>query len=127
MQAGKNSAAFSKALTELIGIATAHLSNALKYTLLLPKGEKGMRRFCLWALGMAVLTLRKIDRHKDFTRGNKVKITRRSVKATITVTNILVTHDRSLRLLFDIMTRSLTPPGLDLRKLSPARHDASPG
>ncbi|NIO43335.1 MAG: squalene/phytoene synthase family protein, partial [Burkholderiales bacterium] len=55
---------FGEGLEKLIGIARAHLRNALSYTLLIPGSEKGIRRFCLWALGMAVLTLRKINRNR---------------------------------------------------------------
>jgi farnesyl-diphosphate farnesyltransferase len=63
--------------------------------------------FCLWALGMAVLTLRKINRNRGFTTGNEVKISRRSVRATIAATNMLVSNDRMLRLLFDVTTHGL--------------------
>ena len=53
---------FGEGLNELIGVAHAHLRNALEYTLLIPGKEIGIRRFCLWAIGLAVLTLRKIER-----------------------------------------------------------------
>jgi len=127
LQPGRNSDAFGAALSELVGIAAAHLRNALEYTLLLPRHEKGLRRFCLWALGMAVLTLRKIDRHPGFTRGNEVKITRRSVRATIAATNLLVSSDRALRLLFKLMTRPLAAPELEQYKsLAATRRKPSP-
>ena len=54
---------------ELIGVAHAHLRNALDYTLLIPGNETGIRRFCLWAIGLAVLTLRKIARESGLHRG----------------------------------------------------------
>ncbi|MFQ5938314.1 MAG: phytoene/squalene synthase family protein, partial [Acidiferrobacterales bacterium] len=79
---------FGDGLEKLIGIARMHLRNALSYTLLIPKKERGIRRFCLWALGMAVLTLRKIHHNHAFTSGDEVKISRRSVKATILATNL---------------------------------------
>lgn len=104
------SEAFGRGLVELIGIARSHLRNALAYTLLLPRREKGLRRFCLWALGMAVLTLRKIHGHLDFTAGKQVKISRRSVKATILVTNLTVSRDFALRLMFDLYTKNLPTP-----------------
>jgi farnesyl-diphosphate farnesyltransferase len=50
---------FRKGLEHLIGIAQHHVHNALKYTQLLPTNETGIRNFCLWTLGMAVLTLKK--------------------------------------------------------------------
>src|SRR5256885_11545663 len=51
---------FDAAMHELVGVAHAHLRNALAFTLLIPGREAGIRRFCLWAIGLAILTLRKI-------------------------------------------------------------------
>ncbi len=98
---------FSLGLSELIGIARLHLQNALAYTLLIPGHETGIRRFCLWALGMAVLTLRKVHANRQFTSGRQVKITRRSVKAVVLVSNVCVSNDAVLKLLFGGFTRSL--------------------
>jgi len=98
---------FSQGLVELIGIARLHLQNALAYTLLIPAHESGIRRFCLWALGMAVLTLRRIHANPTFTSGSQVKISRRSVKAVILASNASVRSDTALRLLFETFTRSL--------------------
>src|SRR6201992_2873680 len=58
---------FDAAMRELVGVAHAHLRNALTYTLLIPSRESGIRRFCLWAIGLAVLTLRRIVQHPGFT------------------------------------------------------------
>ena len=102
-----NGKEFQQALGHLIGVARTHLGNALSYTLLLPGHEVGIRRFCLWALGMAVLTLRKINNHRAFTSGNEVKITRRSVKATIISANLLTRHDFMLRWLFNRLASGL--------------------
>ena len=100
-------ARFAQGLVELIGIARLHLQNALAYTLLIPAHEPGIRRFCLWALGMAVLTLRKIHANPGFTSGSQVKISRRSVKTVVLVSNACVGNDTLLRLLFETFTRSL--------------------
>lgn len=108
--------AFADGLRELIGIARMHLVNALTYTLMFPRHETGIRRFCLWALGMAVLTLRKIHRRLDFTSGRQVKISRRSVRATVAVTSLTVRSDATLRLLFDVLTRGLPRPA-DCRQI----------
>lgn len=98
---------FGQGLGRLIGVAHHHLRNALTYTLLIPADETGIRNFCLWALGMAVLTLRKINRNRDFSSGRQVKISRRSVKATILATRLTVGHDALLRSLFFVATRGL--------------------
>jgi len=98
---------FGNGLEKLIGIAHKHLYNSLSYVLLIPSHEKGIRRFCLWALGMAILTLRKINTHREFKTGQHVKISRRSVKATIISTNLATRSDFTLKTLFYILTRNL--------------------
>ena len=92
---------FRDGLNELLGVAHAHLRNALEYTCMIPKREAGIRRFCLWAIGLAVLTLRKIHRHPTFRSGNEVKVSRRTVKATVLTTNLTLMSNRALRLIFD--------------------------
>ncbi|MBA2352994.1 MAG: squalene/phytoene synthase family protein [Burkholderiales bacterium] len=104
---GQHDAKFGDGLGELIAIAHAHLENALTYTLMIPRREKGIRRFCFWALGMAVLTLRKINRHRDFTSGRQVKISRRSVKATIAATHLTNNSDAVARLMFNLAASGL--------------------
>jgi 4,4'-diapophytoene synthase len=113
LEDGKQTPGFEKALQQLIGVAHSHLANALRYTLLIPSHEIGIRRFCLWALGMAVLTLRKINNNSEFNAGEQVKISRRSVKATIIFTNLLTRNDALLNLLF-----KLTASGLPKEKLA---------
>lgn len=98
---------FVAAMDDLVSVARGHLSNALRYVLLIPKYETGIRSFCLLAVGMAVLTLRKIHGRADFTAGSQVKITRRSVRATLTATNIAVRHDWMLRSLFALSGRGV--------------------
>lgn len=93
-------AAFQKGFRQLIGVAHEHLKNALAYTLLVPSNETGIREFCLWALGMALLTLRKINAHLDFFESSQVKITRRAVKATIVTSRLARGHGSLLRAIF---------------------------
>jgi len=76
--------AFGRGLDELVGIARGHLANALRFIQLIPARETGIRRHCVWALGMAVLTLRRIHATPDFRSGREVKISRRSVRAVTT-------------------------------------------
>ena len=106
--------AFARGLGVLIAVARDHLQDALKYTLLIPPQETGIRRFCLWALGMAVLTLNKLNKHRDFSAGNHVKISRKSVKATVLATSLLAGNNRALTLLFDLSSRNL--PITDIRE-----------
>ncbi|MGB6308407.1 MAG: phytoene/squalene synthase family protein, partial [Steroidobacteraceae bacterium] len=88
---------FAAGYLELVGVAHAHLRNALDYTLLIPGKEMGIRRFCLWAIGLAVLTLRKIERNPSFTAGAQVKVSRSAVAMTRVLTNVGGRSDWVLR------------------------------
>lgn len=101
---------FRLGLSHLISIAHSHLQNALTYTQLLPSHETGIRNFCLWALGMAVLTLIKIKNNLNFNDSNQVKITRNSVKATIIASKLTVRSNLLLSLLFNLTSRNLKTP-----------------
>lgn len=118
LRPGLRDEAFTRGMEELIAIARCHLEDALAYTLLVPKDETGIRRFCLWALGMAVLTLRKIHGRPDFSAGDQVKISRRSVKATIMITSLTVRSDAMLQFLFDSFTRGLPVPNGERKPVS---------
>jgi farnesyl-diphosphate farnesyltransferase len=98
---------FERGVRRLIGIAHAHLGNAVSYSLLIPRQETGIRNFCLWAIGFAVSTLRKINKHIHYSDGNQVKISRASVKRTILTTRLTVQNDGFLKLLFYISTWGL--------------------
>lgn len=102
---------FRLGLTHLISIAHGHLQNALTYTQLLPSHETGIRNFCLWALGMAVLTLKKIKENLNFSESNQVKISRNSVKATIIASKLAGRSNLLLSLLFNLTSRNLKTPG----------------
>ncbi len=101
---------FRLGLEHLISIAHQHLENALRYTLLIPSHETGIRKFCLWALGMAVLTLKKIKQNLNFNQSAQVKISRNSVKATILITKLTVRSDLLLSLLFNRVSNELRTP-----------------
>jgi farnesyl-diphosphate farnesyltransferase len=112
---------FSAGITELVSVAHAHLRNALDYTLLIPREEQGIRRFCLWAIGMAILTLRKIAHNPAFTSGAQVKISRTAVSLTMLMTNTFIGSDRMLRRLFGIAARGVPLARLpEVRRPRPA-------
>jgi farnesyl-diphosphate farnesyltransferase len=112
---------FSAGITELVSVAHAHLRNALDYTLLIPREEQGIRRFCLWAIGMAILTLRKIAHNPAFTAGAQVKISRTAVSLTMLMTNTFIGSDRMLRRLFGIAARGVPLARLpEVRRPRPA-------
>jgi farnesyl-diphosphate farnesyltransferase len=100
-------ARFDAAFSELIGVAHAHLRNALAFTLLIPRRQTGIRRFCLWAIGLAVLTLRNIERTPGFTSGQQIKVSRAAVSMTRLLTSLAVRSDWALRSLFERAARGL--------------------
>ena len=102
-----DSDSFRVGLQELIGIAHHHLRSALEYTSFIPPKESGIRKFCLRAIGLAILTLRKIHSRPGFTNSQRVRISRRSVRATIFVTDVTLSSDRALRMLFSLAAKGL--------------------
>jgi farnesyl-diphosphate farnesyltransferase len=107
---------YAAAVAELVGVAHAHLRHALDYTLLIPAKETGIRRFCLWAIGLAILTLRKIAMNPGFTAGTQVKVSHAAVKLTLALCNASVRSDWLLRRLFSLAAR-----GVPLARISDVR------
>jgi farnesyl-diphosphate farnesyltransferase len=110
MSPGTRDPAFVRGYEMLVATARGHLANALEFTLAMPADQTGIRRFCLWAVGMAVLTLRSIHATPGFRSAAQVKISRRAVTTTIQVTNLCVKRDWLLRGVFDAFTRTLPSP-----------------
>ena len=107
LQSGRADPGFVEGLNRLIAIAGQHLSNALRYILLIPAHETGIRRFCLWALGMAVLTLRRTHARPTFRSGREVRISRRAVRVMGVTTAALARSDAALKILFVGLGRGL--------------------
>jgi farnesyl-diphosphate farnesyltransferase len=115
-------ARFGEAMRELIGVAHAHLRNALAFTLLIPAREEGIRRFCLWAVGLAVLTLRRIEANPRFSAGSQVKVSRSAVTLTRLLTSVAIRNDWLLRGLFRLAARGLPlAPAAEVRRSAPSR------
>lgn len=87
-------------MEKLAVVAHGHLRNALSYTLLIPRRHPGIRRFCLWAIGMAVPTLANIYRNPLFTSGDEVKISRREVRKIVRQYGLMAGSDGLLKMLF---------------------------
>ena len=107
LPAGGDDPAFGRGLVELVGIARGHLVNALRFIELIPARETGIRRHCVSALGMALLTLRRIHATPGFRSGSEVKISRRSVRAVTTLGGLAARWDPALGLLFGALARGL--------------------
>jgi len=98
---------FAEVIEELIAVAHGHLRRALEYTLLIPSSEKGLRRFCLWAIGMAMLTLKKLNSDRHYNSPASTKITRASLKRIIVLSNMAVGQDVLVKGLFASLARGL--------------------
>ena len=98
---------FADGLLALVGVARDHLEAAAQYTLLIPSRETGIRRFLLWALGLAVLTLRRIHADPRYASGAAVKVPRSHVRATVVLTSGAARWDSGLQWLFDTVAAPL--------------------
>ena len=104
-------AGFRTAITELAGVAHGHLRVAHAYTRGIPREQRGIRRFCAWAIGMALYTLRNIAADPGFRDSAAVKISRPRVRAVVLGGNLAVAHDRLLDCAFAWAARGLPAPG----------------
>lgn len=125
---GKAGSGFDAGMRELVGVAHVHLRNALAYTQLIPAKETGIRRFCLWAIGLAVLTLRRIVATPGFTSGAQVKVSHASVGLTQFSTNVAIRNNWLLQRLFNLAAVGLplAAPTVARRSPRPALHLAGP-
>ncbi|MEE3198268.1 MAG: squalene/phytoene synthase family protein, partial [Pseudomonadota bacterium] len=98
---------FFHGLRELVALAHGHLRNALQYTHLIPRHEIGIRRFCFWAIGLALLTLRNIHRKPTFTSGAQVRVSRRTLRMVMSATNLVLRSNSALSLLFSLFARGV--------------------
>jgi farnesyl-diphosphate farnesyltransferase len=113
----RTEAGFHAGLRELVAVAHGHLRNALTYTLLIPARESGVRRFCLWAVGLAVLTLRRIAAYPQFTRGADVKVSHSAVWLTRVSTGLTLRSDHLLQRLMEHAAADLPlAPPLGVRR-----------
>jgi len=92
--------AFGRALNELIAVTHAQLNYALEYTLAISSRDTGIRKFCAWNIGMALLTLRKIVSRPGYSSAVEVKISRTSVFWVLLLTRIGIRSNTWLRFLF---------------------------
>ena len=98
---------FSRAMTRLVGIAHACLADAVEYVKLIPRSETGIRRFCLWAIGLAVLTLRNVRNRPDYNTGADVKVSRRMLKTVVLTANAVSRSNAGVSAAFSVATSGL--------------------
>ena len=104
---------FAQALGKMVGVAHGHLANALKYTLMIPRNQTGIRRFCLWAIGLAVMTLKNIHRRPSYRSGQEVKVSRKRLASMIATINISERSNWALNMLFKWAGRGVPLSAVD--------------
>lgn len=109
---------FGIVIKQLVGVAYAHLNHAMNYTLLIPKDEVGIRRFCLWAIAMAILTLNNIHAKPNFKNGQAVKIKRYQVYTIIRLSNLFINQNKILWGLFHWLGRKLPKVSVNEKSIS---------
>lgn len=103
---------FATGILKLVALANHHLISARHYIQRVPSHETGCRKYCLWAAGMALATLRKINAKPDFKSGQDVKISKNAVRAIIAATSVFSRSDRFVDLFFHHLSRPL-PSSMD--------------
>jgi farnesyl-diphosphate farnesyltransferase len=93
--------------TELLSIAYQKLQDSLRYILLIPKQEIGIRQFCFLAFGLAAMTLSKIANRQQFTHKDAVKLSRHTVMAFYGFTKIASASDFLMKAFFYQSTEPL--------------------
>lgn len=93
--------------SELLQIALEKLEDSLRYILLIPKQDKGIRQFCFLAFGLATMTLSKIASREQFTHQDEVKLSRHTVMTFYSFTKIASGADSLIRAFFYLSTGPL--------------------
>ncbi len=95
------SSGYVRGLHELVEVTHGHQKNALQYIQLIPSHQSGIRRHCLWALGMSLLTLQRIYENPTFSSGAEVKISRLTVRSLIAEAKSALNSNQALADLFN--------------------------
>ena len=83
-----------------VAVALGHAMQALQFIKLLPRTERGMRKFCLLAAEMAVMTLRNIHENPLFREPKEIKISHSDVRNCVFMTFFCASSNLLLDLLF---------------------------
>jgi farnesyl-diphosphate farnesyltransferase len=98
---------FVKGIKNLIKINHKYLEQALHYVLLIPSKETGIRRFCLWAIGIAVATLKNINNNPGFCNVKEIKVSRTKLKLIIFITDLIARYNYLLKIWFKYFSYKL--------------------
>ena len=89
-------------LENLLCKTNAHLKDALKFTLAIPRSEISLRLFCIWPLWMAMKTVAALHNNPALLKSNvPIKIPRSQVKRILLATPLMAWSNSLLKLSFD--------------------------
>jgi farnesyl-diphosphate farnesyltransferase len=90
-----------RVIADLVREAAGYLDRAMDYSLALPRRSPRLRLFCLWPTFFALRTLvRVLGEERILTGGEKIRISRREVRAIIGRTGAACLSDHWLRSLY---------------------------
>jgi farnesyl-diphosphate farnesyltransferase len=84
------------------------------YILELPIQEIGIRKFCIWAVGLALSTLQKINNTTDYTSAQEVTISKTTTQKIIAACNSSITSNLLLKHLFQRTAQGLPKPEVEI-------------
>ena len=127
LYSGTNNSKFAQGLYSLLAVTHGHLQNALAYTLMIPSHETGIRKFCYWAVGLALGTLQKINHTPSYTCAKDVTLSRSTTRRILMASSISIRSNFMLKLLFKSTARGLPSSEIKKDTLFPlASHEGLP-
>jgi isopentenyl-diphosphate delta-isomerase type 1 len=115
LQAGVRDPKHVQVVRQMVGTANAHLQRALQFALLIPARHPGIRRFMVWTIGLALLTLRNVQAHPEAPS----KVSRAEVAWIMGLTRLSQRSDTGLRWLYTLAARQLPFTALAPEQPSP--------
>ena len=112
---------FVTGIQSLLGICHAHLRNASRYIELIPAHESGLRKFCFWAVGMALLTLGNINRNPAYKKSSQIKIGKLKLLMVIAVSGLVCRSNTLIRFVLKFWSKGL-PPAVTVSTNTERRH-----
>lgn len=115
-------ALFRHCQSQLIGVAHGHLRNALDYSLTIPSQHKGIRIFCLWAVGLALPTLQKVRRSEEYYAGRTVKMSKARAVIITQLIASLASSNTAQKMIFKLLGLGLPYKSIDGLEHAQAMH-----
>jgi farnesyl-diphosphate farnesyltransferase len=97
-------------IEQLLGMTRYHLNNAVRYALLIPVEEREIRRFLLFPVILALLTLKKLQRRQENYSDQSIKISRRAVTLSGIFIKTAATRNRAVLTVVNRISRGLPGP-----------------